>query len=130
MRIRSIGAAVLAIAALAACSSSGGSGGGGSGGGSSGGSGADCVSLCSASQAGQCTTITGDCGTFCSALTVVDSEANCESEYDAYESCLGTPATVCGNSCGAQAQALQNCVDPYCGAHSSESSCVTIAGAF
>jgi hypothetical protein len=104
---------------LAACGSS-----------SSGSTGADCVSLCSAAQMGNCTTITGDCGTFCSALSVVDSEASCTSQFNAYESCLGTPATVCANSCGAQDQALQNCVNPYCAAHTTETSCQTVAASF
>ncbi len=121
MRMQTIGAGMLVIAALTACGSSSGNGGG---------SGADCNSLCTAAQAGKCTTITGNCGQFCSALAALDSEASCGSEYDAYESCLGTPATVCGNSCGAQAMALENCLTPYCTAHSSESNCTTVAGAF
>jgi hypothetical protein len=79
---------------------------------------------------GSCTTITGSCGTFCSALSTVSSEASCGSQYSAYEDCLGTPATVCANSCGAQDQALQNCINPYCAAHTSDTSCQTVASSF
>jgi hypothetical protein len=91
---------------------------------------ADCPSLCTAAQAGNCTTIKGNCESFCSALATVDSEASCASPYNAYESCLGTPSTVCSNSCGAQESALQNCVTPYCAAHTSEASCSTLASSF
>jgi hypothetical protein len=106
-------------AGLVACSSS-----------SSSSPGADCKSLCAAAQAGNCTTIKGDCGAFCSALVTVDSEASCTSQYNAYEACLGTPATVCANTCGAQESNLKACVTPYCAAHPTEASCTTIAGSF
>jgi hypothetical protein len=118
MRMAILGASLL-VAVLAACGSS-----------TSSSSGADCTSLCNAAQMGNCTTITGNCGTFCSSLSTVVSEASCTSAYNSYESCLGTPATVCANSCGAQDQALQNCVNPYCAAHTTDTNCQTVAGSF
>jgi hypothetical protein len=107
-------AALLVAIAMCGCSSSG----------------ADCTSLCNAAQQGNCTSIKGNCASFCSALGVVNSEASCSSQYSAYESCLGSPSTVCTTSCGSQQTALQDCVTPYCVAHSSEASCVTLASSF
>src|SRR5882672_8770195 len=81
---------------------------------SSSGSSADCSSLCSAAQSGKCTSIKGDCGKFCAALDAVDPKANCSSQYAAYESCLGSPETVCSTSCDSKSKALSDCIIPYC----------------
>jgi hypothetical protein len=103
------------------CSSSSSSGGSG---------GADCTSLCSAAQGGNCTTIKGNCGNFCAALAAVYPAANCTSQYNAYEGCLGTTATVCNQNCTSQENALTNCVTPYCAAHTNDTNCATLAGSF
>lgn len=113
-------ALVAAFAAVVACSSSSSSSGGT----------ADCTSLCTAGQQGNCTSIKGNCANFCAALAVVYPEANCTSQYNAYESCLGSPATECNNQCGSQQGALTNCVTPYCAAHTSDANCQTLAGSF
>ena len=123
MRLAGLGVVTVLAAVLGAatgCSSS--SSGSGSGG--------DCTSLCTAAQAGKCTSIKGDCAKFCAAIGAVDGPANCSSQYSAYESCLGTPASVCANSCNAKESALTNCVTPYCAAHSSDANCATLIGSF
>ena len=114
-------AGALALGGVAACSSSSSSG-------SS--SGGDCGSLCRAAQAGNCTSIKGNCANFCAAIAAVNGPANCTSQYGAYESCLGTPATVCANSCSSKETALTNCLTPYCAAHFNDANCVTLAGSF
>jgi len=95
-----------------------------------GGSGADCVSLCQAGQAGSCTTISGDCGKFCAAVEVVAPEAGCSDQYNTYETCLGTPSTICSTMCNSQASALISCGTAYCSAHLSDSNCVYLASHF
>jgi hypothetical protein len=116
---------LLATAVLGGCGSSSSSGGG-----SLNGTTQNCTDLCTAAQNGNCTTIRGDCGQLCAALAVVAPEGSCVAQYNAYHSCLGTPATVCSNSCGSQESALGSCLTTYCRAHTSESSCVTLQGSF
>jgi hypothetical protein len=90
--------------------------------------GGDCSSLCTQAQAGSCTTISGNCGNFCSALGAVTGPASCTSQYNAYEGCLGSGATACATDCDAQENALTTCVATYCAAHSTDANCLTIIG--
>ena len=92
--------------------------------------GRSCAALCSEGQAGHCTTITGDCGNFCSALAAINGPASCTSQYDAYIGCLNTGITVCANSCDSQESALTTCVGTYCLGHSTDANCVTLMNSF
>jgi hypothetical protein len=89
-----------------------------------------CEDLCTEAQAGGCTTVTGNCGSFCAALDKVDGPANCESQRDAYESCLDSTPDVCDADCDAKESALSSCVGSYCLGHASDPSCVTLQQSF
>ena len=95
-----------------------------------GGNSRDCTGLCTDAQAGQCTTITGSCTSFCNALDAVDGPSNCTSQRDAYEACLGVGANVCANSCDSQETSLSNCVGTYCANHASDPDCQTLINSF
>lgn len=100
-------------------------------GGSSGGSGgASCKSLCSAAQKGQCTSITGDCGNFCTALDDATPKSMCQSQHDAYTACLDTPDTVCDHDCMSEETDLESCIGAYCLQHTSDKDCQTLIGSF
>ena len=94
------------------------------------GGGKDCVDLCTEAQAGQCTSITGSCTSFCNALDAVQGPANCESQRNAYEACLDDGDAVCSNSCGATESSLSSCVGTYCLANSSNPNCQTLLQSF
>jgi hypothetical protein len=87
-----------------------------------------CESHCSDAQAGNCTTITGDCGIFCSSLDEVSSKGNCETQYNNYEACLDQ-GPVCSQDCGGQQTALASCAVTYCLTNSSDINCGTITAA-
>jgi hypothetical protein len=92
--------------------------------------GGDCTSLCTQAQAGSCTSITGNCGNFCTALAAVNGPASCASQYSAYISCLNTGVTVCANSCDGQESALSTCVGTYCAGHMTDANCATLIASF
>ncbi len=90
-----------------------------------------CRTYCKDAQARQCTTIKGDCNTFCSAVDTVAGEGSCTSQEDAYTSCLNQGDTCTGDArCGSQKNAFSNCATAYCVGHLSEASCQTIAASF
>lgn len=89
-----------------------------------------CEDLCAEGQAGNCTSITGNCGSFCAALDKVQGPANCESQRDAYQSCLDSKPDVCDADCDAKERALSSCVGAYCVGHASDASCVTLQQSF
>jgi hypothetical protein len=89
-----------------------------------------CEDLCTEAQAGNCTTVTGSCSNFCSALDKVQGPANCESQRDAYQSCLDSTPDVCDAGCDAKESALSSCVGSYCLGHASDPSCVTLQQSF
>lgn len=91
---------------------------------------ADCVDLCTEAQAGQCTSISGNCSAFCDALDAVDDPAGCADEHAAYESCLEGGSNVCDNNCDAQEADLSNCVGTYCAANSGDPDCQTLINSF
>lgn len=92
--------------------------------------GKDCEQLCTEAQAGDCTSIDGNCGSFCAALDDVDGDAGCTDERDAYEDCLNSDDAVCDASCGGAESALSSCITAYCIGHAGDPSCVTLAGSF
>ena len=56
--------------------------------------------------------------------------ANCESQRDAYESCLNEGDAVCSNDCDGTENALSACVTSYCLANASNPNCIVLAGSF
>ena len=94
------------------------------------GSTADCVSLCTEAQAGDCTSVDGNCTSFCTALDGVQGPSNCTSQRNSYESCLEQGANVCDNNCDAQETALSSCVTTYCMANPTNADCQTLAASF
>lgn len=94
------------------------------------GSTADCVSLCTEAQAGDCTSVQGNCTSFCTALDGVQGASNCTSQRNTYESCLEQGDNVCDNNCDAQENALSACVTTYCMANPTNADCQTLAASF
>lgn len=101
-----------------------------SGDGGGGGGDKSCSTLCSEAQLGSCTTITGDCGAFCSALDSASPKASCDGARNAYESCLSSGATACDKSCGSSEKALEDCLAKYCLGHSGDADCKTLVASF
>jgi hypothetical protein len=91
---------------------------------------ASCSVLCAEAQAGSCTSISGNCGTFCSAMDAIYSTAGCTSQHDAYIDCLNQGANACAVSCDSQETALSGCLTTYCLAHTSDANCITLATSF
>jgi hypothetical protein len=89
----------------------------------------DCKQLCDQGQDEDCTSITGDCGEFCNALTNVQDEAGCADEREAYSACLNDEG-VCSNSCNGTESDLTNCLTMYCATRLTEPDCMTLAGSF
>lgn len=89
----------------------------------------DCRQLCKEGQDKDCTTVTGDCGDFCEALTNVQDDAGCTDEREAYSGCLNDEG-VCASSCDSDESALTSCVTAYCLGHSSEPDCMTLINSF
>ncbi len=94
------------------------------------GGGRDCADLCTEGQAGSCTSITGNCGSFCGALDDVEDSSGCASQRGAYEACLDASDNVCDVDCDAKESALSSCVGSYCLGHANDPSCVTLRGSF
>lgn len=90
----------------------------------------DCVELCEEGQAGDCTTVDGDCGAFCGALDRVKEPAGCGSAYDDYDGCLNGSSAVCDSDCGLEEATLQQCVGSYCVAHAGDADCQTLQASF
>ena len=95
-----------------------------------GGRNASCSTLCAEAQAGSCTSITGNCGAFCSALDAVYPPAGCTSQHDTYLDCLNQGANACAVTCTAAENALTGCLTTYCLTHSTDANCVTLANSF
>lgn len=94
-------------------------------------SGADCVSMCEEAQERSCTAIEGDCSSFCSSLEKVADAAGCNSQKDAYQSCLEEDDICTGDDrCSSQQTALGTCGAPYCLANSDNADCVRIRNSF
>ncbi len=89
-----------------------------------------CEELCEEAQAGDCTSIEGNCGNFCGALDDVEGPSGCGDERSSYEACLNETDNVCDAGCGLQENALSSCVQAYCVGHASDPACATLAGSF
>jgi len=89
----------------------------------------DCRQLCNAAQDEDCTTITGDCGDFCGALTNVQDESGCNDEREAYSDCLNGEG-VCSASCNGDEAALTNCLTTYCATRLDTPDCMTLVESF
>jgi hypothetical protein len=89
----------------------------------------DCQQLCDDGQAEDCTSITGDCGDFCDALTNVQDESGCNDEREAYSDCLNDEG-VCSNSCNSVESALTTCLTNYCATRLAEPDCMTLVASF
>ncbi len=89
-----------------------------------------CEELCQEGQAGDCTSIRGNCNSFCAALDAVDDPSGCTDERSAYESCLNTTENACDAECDAKENALESCLRVYCLGHASDPACVTLATSF
>jgi hypothetical protein len=88
-----------------------------------------CVDLCTDAQAGDCTSITGDCGDFCTALTSIEGPSGCGDERGQYESCLELTG-ACGGRCDGQETLLTRCVTTWCETQPGNASCQTLLGSF
>ncbi len=91
---------------------------------------AECEAVCTDGQTGGCSSVTGDCGNFCSALFAVVPDAGCAAEADDYFVCVTTPANVCDAMCTTEQDALQSCLTDYCVMNFSNPDCQTLAGSF
>jgi hypothetical protein len=90
----------------------------------------DCVELCNEGQAGNCTSIKGNCSAFCSALDAVEGPANCTSQSDGYTDCLSQESNVCDSSCGSTESSLGSCMAVYCLLHPTDSNCKILLASF
>lgn len=90
----------------------------------------ECVDLCTEAQAGDCTSIEGNCSAFCDALDGVQDEANCTSQRASYQSCLADGVDVCDNDCGVEETTLSNCLANYCLTRADEPDCATLINSF
>jgi hypothetical protein len=89
-----------------------------------------CAELCSLGQAGDCTSITGDCDPFCAAVDRTKAPAGCESQSNAYEDCLNGDADVCAVDCDSEETAFSECMVAYCLMNASDADCVTLVASY
>jgi len=89
----------------------------------------DCRGLCEEGQDKDCTSITGDCGDFCEAMTNVQDESGCGDEREAYADCLNGEG-VCSSDCNGDEDALTTCLTAYCATRLTEPDCMTLAASF
>jgi hypothetical protein len=94
------------------------------------GGGKSCEDLCSEAQAGNCTSIRGNCRSFCNALDGVQGPAGCTDEREAYQSCLDDGDNVCTNSCGVLENTLAQCLSAYCAQNQTNVDCQILVGSF
>ncbi len=108
---------VLAFATLVACGSDGTDTG-------------ECVDLCTEAQAGDCTSVTGNCSAFCNAVDGVQDQAGCTDERATYQSCLAANADVCANDCDGEETALTDCLADFCANNLNNQDCQTLIQSF
>jgi hypothetical protein len=89
----------------------------------------DCRQLCNEAQDKDCTSIMGDCGDFCEALTNVQDDSGCADEREAYSDCLNDKG-VCAGDCNGAETALTTCLGTYCLAHANTPDCMTLVNSF
>ena len=90
----------------------------------------ECADACEEAQEGNCTSIKGDCGNFCTALFNVEDPSGCSSQIENYQDCLNEGSDVCDVSCGATETALSTCVGSYCLSRTTEPDCATLIDSF
>jgi hypothetical protein len=90
----------------------------------------NCVDLCTEAQTGNCTSITGSCSAFCTAIDNVQDDSGCADERETYQSCLNGTANVCDNNCAAAETSLGNCIGVYCATHQTNADCQVLANSF
>ena len=90
----------------------------------------DCVELCEEAQDGSCTSITGDCGSFCSLVDSVQEPSNCTDERESYEECLNESDNTCDVGCGDTENSFIDCVTVYCAANLTNSDCLSLVTHF
>lgn len=91
---------------------------------------ASCTTLCQESQAGNCTSIKGDCSAFCGAVDSAAPKASCIAQRDAYRSCLNSKENACQASCNGPERNLTNCLSTYCAQSSGQADCQTLTSSF
>lgn len=89
----------------------------------------DCVSLCEEAQDRDCTSITGDCSEFCSALFSIEDRSGCGEERESYQECLDEEG-VCHDSCDGKENALSTCVGSYCLTRGGDDDCAVLISSF
>lgn len=89
-----------------------------------------CQALCDDGQAGDCTTVTGDCASFCDAMGRAAPKGGCGDERSDYLGCLNGDANVCNTDCDSAEQALDSCLTGYCVQNASDPDCAVLASSF
>ena len=98
--------------------------------GGDGGEARSCEALCNEGQAGDCTTVTGDCGDFCAALDRAAPKAGCPDAPDDYQACLSETPNACDADCDSTESALESCLTSYCVQNPSDPDCPLLAASF
>jgi hypothetical protein len=75
---------------------------------------ASCVDLCEEGQAGDCTSVNGNCNDFCEAAFGVEDDSGCGDERETYQDCLESNDDVCEAGCGAEETDWTECLATYC----------------
>lgn len=128
-----IAAFACALLCFGGCGDDGGSVGGDTSStlGGGGGGNRSCVALCAEAQAGDCTSIRGDCASFCGAIDASKQPSGCSAQVDAYLACQNASANVCdAPGCEAEEGAVESCYTPYCISNPTDPNCITIASSF
>jgi len=90
------------------------------------GDGKSCFSICDAAKQQSCTSIK-DCSKFCVAAANLASKGNCQSQYNAYDSCARSTATCSIDAtCKSQETAFTTCAAAFCLVNMSDADCVMI----
>jgi hypothetical protein len=90
----------------------------------------ECFDLCTEAQAGDCTSVTGNCTSFCEALDGVQDDSGCTSERSSYQSCLAGGSAVCDNDCDGEETALTDCLTDFCSQNLGNPDCQTLINSF
>lgn len=90
-----------------------------------------CEALCEEAQEFSCTTIQGNCSSFCEALDNSRDAAGCGAEYDDYLSCENASANVCDEpGCSSEEADLNSCYATYCLTNPGDEDCATLLSSF
>jgi hypothetical protein len=91
----------------------------------------DCESACEAQQSEGCTSI-GDCKLTCDASTTLAEQAQCQSQYDAYQNCVLTQIDVClvSSACDDLLRKFGECTTGFCVEHVESTACRILSQSF